>query len=220
MNPFRRSTTAALSSTREALAAAEAQQADLHQQRETALLASDDVAGIEALDGKIAAQARAVQIHKDRISALERKFSVEERARREREKVTAIAVIERRIAERCEKAKALEASITAMAAAWFALEGSSVTVFADWPAALPWPSQGRLAMLRADGLRKEFAAALFSAGRPAWNRPCAIPAPASPPAVAGLQAGGLSDSVAASGEVLLAHLRAAPPRDELDQEAA
>jgi hypothetical protein len=89
-----------LASTQTALAQATARIAELTEQRNKALLASDDDATAIKLGSEIDALRQAARAHGDKIALLKEQAAEEERARRAREREALIEKIEKKIAQR------------------------------------------------------------------------------------------------------------------------
>jgi hypothetical protein len=101
---------------------------------------------------------------------------------------------------------------------WNELLGWRGAIVSGWPDALPLPPPGAFHDVRE--LRRELAVMLFAAGKPAWDRECSIPAPASPIGVEGLSPKGIAGFVTMAGNSFLARLRAQGAITDPDTEEA
>jgi hypothetical protein len=108
---FGRSFETSLSTAREKRGAAEAKISALLRDREAALIASDDVVKVDAIDRAIDAERRTVGILTDRIAALISEQRAEQRAQRQRERVDAIAASRLEIEQRNSIAQRLAAAL-------------------------------------------------------------------------------------------------------------
>ena len=104
---------------------------------------------------------KTVAIYQDRLRALSDQLKDERQARREEDRLAAIKIIEKKLAQREELATELEAAIRKVEECYFALIGFP-GIAADWPFAMT-PGFGRIDLR---GIQKEVSWAMYSAGRP------------------------------------------------------
>jgi hypothetical protein len=206
----------ALQRALEELATREATLASLREDRGRLLIAGRD-AEVEKIDEAIAGEERAIARCGDRIEALRGELGRLATERAEREKAAALAEVAKRLASREQKAVRLEKAVAELGEALADLLGSRAEVLANWPRVLPLP---KWTDLRGVAIQRELAFALYGAGRPAWDRGCAIPAPIKPVAVAGRGPMGIAASVAVASRVLMLELRKAPLLIEQDESEA
>jgi hypothetical protein len=155
-------------------------------------------------------------------AALRSTVAEEQAAERAKQYAAAIAVIEQRLAEQVELAGEVEAAVKHLGDTWNRLINWRQSIISGWPEGLPLPRATDFQDLK--DLRRELAVLLFSAGKPTWNRPPSIPAPAGPIGVAGLEPRGLAKYVEGAGRAFIARLRmqqpVSTPEDGNETEAA
>jgi hypothetical protein len=115
--PAPSSATDRLASTQAALAQANARIAELTEQRNKALLASDDDTSAIKLGGEIDALRQAARAHGDKIALLKEQAAEEDAARRAKEREVLIERIEKKIAQRDAAMEGVAAAIKQLAAA-------------------------------------------------------------------------------------------------------
>lgn len=129
MRLFAQSFEASLSTAREKRGTAEARISALLRDREAALIASDDVAKVDAIDRAIDAERRTVGILTDRIAALIGEQRAEQRAQRQRERVDAIAASRLQIEQRNSIAARLAAALAQVRTAATELIAADAALF-------------------------------------------------------------------------------------------
>lgn len=209
MQLFRSNPQAGLKKAEAALAAAEARLAELASDRAVALRESDDVGAVQAVDARITETLAAVNVHRDRIVALKAAVHEQRTEELDRQRAAAIAEIERRLAGQVKLAGEVEAAVKHLGDTWNRLINWRQSIISGWPEGLPLPRATDFQDLR--DLRRELGVLLFSAGKPSWNRPPSIPAPAGPVGVAGLEPKGLARYVEGAGRAFIARLRMQQP---------
>jgi hypothetical protein len=127
--PFARSFETSLSTAREKRDIAEAKILALLRDREAALIASDDVAKVDAIDHAIDAERRTAGILTDRIAALISEARAEQRAQRQRERVDAIAASRLQIEQRNSIAGRLAAALAQVRTAAIELIAADAALF-------------------------------------------------------------------------------------------
>jgi hypothetical protein len=127
--PFARSFETSLSTAREKRGTAEAKISALLRDREAALIASDDVAKVGAIDHAIDAERRTVGILTDRIAALISEARAEQRAQRQREKLDGIAASRLQIEQRNSIAARLAAALAQVRTAATELIAADAALF-------------------------------------------------------------------------------------------
>ena len=203
---LKRDPAAAIAKTQNIRANIALQIAGLVKEREALLLGDDDQA-LDRLDAEIARLRRACEVHRERIALLEGELRRQEIERLEGRRAAAIAVIERKLAARNAAAVALERAVTDLGEALFAVLDARKAVLTGWPECLPPVAGHELGLA---GFNREFAWALHAAGRPDWDRPCAIPAPND--AGRGVVAPqlGIAGLISAEAKTFVDQLKAAP----------
>jgi hypothetical protein len=131
MSLFNRSLESSLTTAREKRTAAEAKSAALLRDREAALIASDDVAKVDAIDRAIDAERRTASILTDRIAALINEQRAEQRAQLEAAKAASIADARKRLSRRDDAAEKLEAALAAVRSAYAALADADSAIFSE-----------------------------------------------------------------------------------------
>ena len=128
--------TAATQDERAKLVAAQTKLAELEAARAAKLPETDDLASIEEIDRRIAAQRHAVRIHTDRIAALAGQRRRLEADQREQQRSAAIAAIGKKLARRNALAAELESTAARCAELYVALSNTA-PVPADFPFSVP-----------------------------------------------------------------------------------
>jgi hypothetical protein len=205
MRLFRADPESGLRKAEAALTAAEARLAELASDRAVALRESDDVGAVQVVDARITETLAAVNVHRDRITALKAAVREQRTEETDRQRAIAIAEIERRLADQVKLAATVETAVRDLGRVWNELLNWRGAIIAGWPDALPLPPPDAFHDVRE--LRRELATALYSAGKPAWDRECSIPAPASPIGVEGLSPKGIAGFVTMAGNSFLARLK-------------
>jgi hypothetical protein len=179
----------------------EAKIVELQRERAAALVETDDVATIEAIDLKVAEARRRVSICRDRIVALEAHEAAE---RREAACAEAIRLIQKRLAAREKVAEDLETAIRKTGDLFLQLVQSE-SVAPLWPFG-PVPG----ALVDVDVVRREVGWAMFSAGKPSGGRTI-FPGPTNAGlGVSGVHAIGVAAVVANQSNALLSLLHTLP----------
>lgn len=114
-----------------ALAQTEAKIAELERARADALLTENYVGAVEAIDGQLATQRRAIDVHRERIAAMVRKHQADDRAELEREKAARIADTRKRLADLQSAAKQVDVATAALQSAVRNLDRADATLFGD-----------------------------------------------------------------------------------------
>jgi hypothetical protein len=126
---FGRSFETGLSTAREKRGTAEAKISALLRDREAALIATDDVAKVGAIDHAIEAERRTVGILTDRIAALISEARAEQRAQRQRERADAVAATRLEIEQRNSIAARLAAALAQVQTAATELIAADAALF-------------------------------------------------------------------------------------------
>jgi hypothetical protein len=129
-----------MSAAETALAETEARIAQLEADRIARLEADADYVLTSAqLTRELEKLRETAEAHRARIAVLQAKETKAERERRERQRVTAIAAIKKRLAARVDSARKLARAVEAVAKAVKEFEETDRAVFHGWPAVLPPP---------------------------------------------------------------------------------
>jgi hypothetical protein len=214
--PFKRDTAASLQRAIAERGAAEAKLADLQGKRKAALLEADDIEQVQILDRQIEAAHQTLGILVDKIVALEAQLAHEKVEAIAKQRAAAIEVLERKFAERLKLAEAVEAAVKNLGDTWEALLHSRSDIVEGWPDEFERPLEADLR----SRIDREFAWALFGAGKPNALKPCSIPAPSNIGlGVAGISAKGIAGAIKVEHDVMLDRLRSLPlpdaePKDE------
>jgi len=136
---FKRSTADAIKATQEDIAATEKAIADLQKDRQARLLdlSTDELAKTDLL---IADQHRALQVHKDRLEALQAKQLEEQRQRREQEYIKAVDGIEKSLQTVASAADGFEEALSAIGPTYRKFKESIDTIYRQWPPNVPKPA--------------------------------------------------------------------------------
>lgn len=218
---FRKDAAAGLRKAQDALAAAEAKIVALEDARRLALAESDTTEPVLAADRALGEARVEAAIHRDRITALRSTVAEEQAAEQAKQYDAACTVIEKRLAQQVELAGEVEAAVKHLGDTWNRLLNWRQAIISGWPEGLPLPRSTDFQDLK--DLRRELAVLLFSAGKPSWNRPPSIPAPAGPIGVQGLEPRGLAKYVEGAGRAFIARLRMhslANHENQTDEDAA
>jgi hypothetical protein len=216
-NPFKRDAAAARARAHAAKAAAEARIEELQRDREAALVASDDLDAVRAIDRSIEEQRRAAAIHADRVAALTGEMKRERLAQLARERDAACAALTAARQECVATGEQLEIAIKRVGELYFAARDIRSTLLARWPNGLPFPRANELQLT---SLPAEVGYALWAAGRPTARTGCQLPWPQSTTPVAGLGAVGIAALIARSVDSTIARLKSAPLEDDEQEEIA
>jgi hypothetical protein len=217
--PLKRDPKAALAKAQLELTQAEGKLSELAMQRGQALVDSDDVAAVAAIDQQLADQHRVISILSDRCAALARQVWQQDHERCEAERTAALAELEKSFAKRHRLALELEAAVKVLGDTWDALLNSREQALAAWPD--QFFARPSFDTLQKNTMAKEFAWALYAAGRPTAVTGCKIPTPTNAGlGVAGLSPQGIAGSVAIEHAAIIEVLRNAPLPDETEQEEA
>ena len=215
--PFKKDTASIRRQVLEETSKAASQLTKLRSDRHDALLEADGVETVRRIDQEIAALEKTVAIHQDRLRALSDQLKDERQARREEDRLAAIKIIEKKLAQREELATELEAAIRKVEECYFALIGFP-GIAADWPFAMT-PGFGRIDLR---GIQKEVSWAMYSAGRPI-NGHSRLPAGKSLDlGVAGIKPESISGLVARENRQIIEglHIAYLGRDDEPESEAA
>jgi hypothetical protein len=218
--PFQSDAAGRLKKVEAALSAGQQKIAALQAARTVALQESDpdDIGAIQKIDLDINNAQAAVRVHQDRAVELRRLA----RARRdeEAEKAYRIAIveIEKRLAVRTELAAEVEAAVKRLGDAWDKLLSSRSAILGAWPEVLVLPHASDFYDVKE--IRQQLAHLIYAAGKPAWNRGCALPPPLPPVGVTGLEPVGVVGAVAAENAAFIARLRPQRIDHSPDEEAA
>ena len=219
---FRKDAAAGLQKAEAALAAVEARIVELEGDRRVALQETDATAPVVAADRALAEARVEAAIHRDRIAALRTTVAEQRAEERAKQYAAAIAVIEQRLVDQVKLAGEVEQAVRDLGDRWNKLLDWRQAIISQWPEGLPLPRSTDFQDLK--DLRRELGVLLFSAGKPAWNRPPSIPAPAGPIGVQGLEPRGLAKYVEGAGKAFVARLRMqqpmSNPEDETESSAA
>jgi hypothetical protein len=219
---FRKDAAAGLRKAQDALAAVEARIVELEGDRRVALQETDATAPVIAADKALAEARVEASIYRDRIATLKATVAEQRAEEQAKQYAAAIAVIEQRLTDQVELAGEVEAAVRHLGDTWNRLINWRQSIISGWPEGLPLPRSTDFQDLK--DLRRELAVLLFSAGKPAWNRPPSIPAPAGPIGVAGLEPRGLAKYVEGAGRAFIARLKmqmpVSNPEDETESSAA
>ena len=120
--------------------AAEAKLAELHTKRAAALLESDEIDAVQAIDREIEAAHRTASILADRIIGLDSRLREEEAAAREKAYAADVAAVERLLPLRAQAAVEAEAAMKALAAAARKFRDVNNSLISQWPASVARPS--------------------------------------------------------------------------------
>jgi hypothetical protein len=205
MNMFRRDAAAGLRKAEASLATTVAKIDELEQQRRTALLESDEVAAVHAIDLQIAGQRAAAATHADRVQVLKAALKEQQAEQLEQQRQAALTEVQKRLDGQVELAREVEAAVKQLGDRWEKLLQWRQAILGAWPDGLPRPLASDFENV--GPLRRELGHALHAAGRPAWDRQCSIPPPVPVPGVQGLEAKGLAGAVAAAGAAFIARIR-------------
>jgi hypothetical protein len=137
--PVKRDPKAALAKAQFELTAAEAKLSELAMQRGQALVDTDELEAVAAIDASINEQHRTISILTDRCTALARQVWQLDLERREAERTAAIAELEKGFAKRHKLALEVEAAVKVLGDAWAALLDSREAALAAWPEMFPRP---------------------------------------------------------------------------------
>jgi hypothetical protein len=132
---FKADAATAILRARQAFDAAESKLSEFKEARDLALKNIDDesaVAEVQRLDHEIEAHQHAATIYNERIRALLERQRAEEHAKREVEKIAAVATIGRLVARRHTAAQKADDLITALGTALANLEAADDAIFANW----------------------------------------------------------------------------------------
>jgi hypothetical protein len=211
---FRKDASAGLAKAEGALAAIKI--TALEADRILALREADTVAPVVAADTALAAARVELEIHKDRVALLRATVAEERAAEQAKQYAAAIAVIEKRLVDQVKLAREVEEAVRTLGERWNKLISWRQSIIAAWPENLPLPRSTDFQDLR--DLRRELGVALWSAGKPAWNRPTSIPTPVGPVGVLGLEPAGLARYVEGAGKAFIGRLRMVQPIGHSDQD--
>jgi hypothetical protein len=215
---FRKDAVAGLQKATAALNATEARIVQLEEDRRLALQETDATAPVIAADKALGEARVEASIYKDRIVALRAAVAEQRAEERAKQYAAAIAVIEKRLVAQVHLAGEVEQAVRDLGERWNKLINWRQAIIASWPENLPLPRSTDFQDLR--DLRREVGIALWSAGKPAWNRPCSLPNPAGPVGVQGLEPTGLARYVEGAGKAFVARLRMTQPVVNSDDEEA
>jgi hypothetical protein len=202
---FRKDAVAGQQKATEALNATEARIVQLEEDRRLALQETDATAPVVAADRAIAEARVEASIHRDRIAALRTAVAEQQAADRQKEYDKAVGMIERRLGDQVMLAREVESAVANLGERWNKLLSWRQAIISQWPEGLPLPRATDFQDLR--DLRRELGVLLWSAGKPAWNRPTSIPTPIGPVGVLGLEPAGLAKYVEGAGKAFVARLR-------------
>jgi hypothetical protein len=217
MSLFRRDPAAGLAKAQAALAEAQQKIAELEAARQVALQESDALEPVHAIDSQIAAQRAAVATHADRVQVLKAAVREQQAEETERQRQAALVEVQKRLDAQVELAREVEAAVKQLGDKWNELLQWRQAIIGGWPDSLPRPLASDFEDQRQ--LIRELATALFSAGKPRWDKPGSIPAPASPIGVEGLSPKSISGYVAAAGQGFLARIKAQRIDNPTDDES-
>jgi hypothetical protein len=110
--------------------------AELHTKRAAALLDSDELDAVQAIDKQIEAEHRTISIQADRIIALDTRVNDEAAEARAKEYAAGVALIERLTPMREQAAGEVEGAIAALASAVRKFVEISGSIVNQWPATL------------------------------------------------------------------------------------
>jgi hypothetical protein len=208
----------ALRKARGDLVAAETTLANLALKRQAALVETDELDAVAAVDAAMQAEHRTIGILRDRTEALARQVRQLEHEQRERERDAAIVELEKGFAKRHKLALEVEAAVKVLGDAWAALLDSRETALAAWPEIFPRPPAE---VLRSRQMERELSWALFAAGRPVMGI-TRLPAPSNVGlGVTGISPKGIAGCVDEEHGAILQVLRNRPlPSPSETEEAA
>jgi hypothetical protein len=215
--PLKRDSTAALAKAQLELTPAEGKLSELAMQRGQAVVDSDDVAAVAAIDQQLADQHRTISILTDRCSALARQVWQQDHERREAERTAAIAELEKAFKKRVAVAVELEEAVERLGFLWCQLLDSREPSLSAWPEMFPRPPAEAL---RSRQMERELSWALYAAGRPVMGV-CKLPSPGNIGlGVTGISPKGIAGVVEEEHANILESLRAQPiPNVETDEAA-
>jgi hypothetical protein len=216
--PFtRRDPAEALQATQTALAEAEIKISSLGEQRAKALLESEGVDDVAALDRQIEQQQKAAGILHDRVAALRGEIRHQGQLASEREIAARVATTEKLLNKRDATGAQLQTAIREFEKHYFDLIDQNREIAKLWHMSI---NAYRIGMLGDRIISHEVSHALFAAGRP-HNGICRLPAPSNAGlGVTGDTSGGtLGERIAAASADLLEMIRAVPTRQPEDEAA-
>jgi hypothetical protein len=187
--------------------------------RQAALVETDELEAVAAIDVSINEQHTAIGILSDRCAALVRQVRALDCAQLEAERTAAIAELEKGFAKRHKLALEVEEAVKVLGDAWAALLDSREPALAHWPEIFPRPPAE---VLRSRQMERELSWALFAAGRPSMGV-CRLPAPSNTGlGVAGVSPKSLAGCVDEEHAAILETLRnrPLPVVDQSEEEAA
>ena len=213
--PLKRDPNAALAKAQLELTQAETKLSELAMERGQALVDSDDVAAVAAIDQQLADQHRTITILIDRCQALANQVWKLDHERREAERTAAIAELESGFDKRHKLALEVEAAVTVLGDAWAALLDSREDALKAWPEIFPRPPAE---VLRSRQMERELSWALYAAGRPVMGV-CKLPTPGNIGlGVTGVSPKGIAGVVEEEHANILVSLRMQPIPNEVEQE--
>ena len=213
---LKRDPKAALAKAQLELTQAEGKLSELTMQRGQALVDSDDVAAVAAIDQQLADQHRTITILTDRCNALANQVWQLDHERREAERTAAIAELEKGFAKRHKLALEREAAVKVLGDTWDALLNSREDALKAWPD--QFFARPSFDTLQKNTMAKEFAWALYAAGRPTAMTGCKIPTPTNAGlGISGISPQGIAGSCAIEHAAIIEVLRNAPLPDEVEQ---
>jgi hypothetical protein len=199
------------------LTAAEAGLSELAMSRGAALLDSEDVASIAAIDQKIADQHRTISILSDKCAALHRQVRALDHEQLEAERQSAVGKLEAAFKKRRAIALELEEAVARLGDLWCQLLESREPALEHWPDLFPRPPSE---VLRSRQMERELSWALFAAGRPQMGI-TRLPAPGNVGlGVTGVSPKGIAGCVQEEHDAILEVLRSRPLPADTEEEIA
>ena len=211
---LKRDPKAALAKAQFELTAAEAKLSELAIARGQALVETDELEAVAAIDASINEQHRTISILTDRCTALASQVWQQDHERREAERTAAVSKLEAAFQKRVAIAAELEKSVQQTGSLWRQLLESREPCLEFWPEELfPRPPA---AVLQSRQMERELSYLLFACAGTVFGV-SRLPAPMSPPGVAGLSPKGLAGCVQEEHANILENLRNAPLPNEVEQ---
>jgi hypothetical protein len=215
--PLKRDPKPALARAQLELTQAEGRLSELAMQRGAALVDSDDVQSVAAIDQQLAEVHRTIGILSDRCAALHRQVRALDNEQLEAERQSAVGKLEAAFKKRRAIALELEEAVARLGDLWCQLLESREPALEHWPNLFPRrPAE----VLRSRQMERELSWALFAAGRPQMGV-TKLPAPGNVGlGVTGISPKGIAGCVQEEHDAILQVLRERALPTETTEEAA
>jgi hypothetical protein len=207
--PEKRDPRAALAKAQLQLTQAEGKLSELTMARGQALIDTDDVASVAAIDLQLTDQHRVINVLADHVAAWHRQVRQLDHEQLEAERTAAIDELQKGFDRRLKLAHEVEAAVNHFGELWDRLLNSREDALKAWPE--QFFARPPAETLQSMSIVRELQWLLYASGKPTGLRACSIPAPSNAGlGIQGISPKGIAGAVAAEQEALIEILKNKP----------